>query len=238
MRRLLLAAALFVPVVLLLDGDGLTRQLALGTATALFLWLVVRHTGVDGREVALAVGIASLGECVLSVGWGLYGYRHALIPLYVPPGHGVFYALAAATARAPWLRERAKQITMTIVAAGWVVAVTTLILFGDTWGLLWWIGALLLLWRARDPLLLSSCFVYTMALEWLGTGLGNWRWAAVVPGVGLRAANPPSGVGILYIVLDLLVVGAAARHRVERRLSSPRTRSRLMFSAGGSCANS
>jgi len=28
--------------------------------------------------------------------------------------------------------------------------------------------------------------------------------------VGLRSANPPSGVGILYILLDLIVVGITA----------------------------
>ncbi|MCU1246783.1 MAG: hypothetical protein JWN02_2693, partial [Acidobacteria bacterium] len=47
-------------------------------------------------------------------------------------------------------------------------------------------------------------------LEWLGTALGNWRWASVVPFVGLRSANPPAGVGILYILLDLLVVAASS----------------------------
>ena len=45
-----------------------------------------------------------------------------------------------------------------------------------------------------------------MLLEWLGTGIGNWRWAAEVPGLGLRSANPPSGVGVLYVLLDLLTV--------------------------------
>ena len=39
--------------------------------------------------------VATTGECVLSLGWGLYRYRNAVIPLYVPFGHGIFYALAA-----------------------------------------------------------------------------------------------------------------------------------------------
>ncbi len=74
------------------------------------------------------------------------------------------------------------------------------------WGFLWWAGALAFITRSRNRLLLASCFVYTILLEWLGTAIGNWRWSAEVPFVGLHSANPPAGVGILYILLDLIVV--------------------------------
>ena len=43
------------------------------------------------------------------------------------------------------------------------------------------------------------------------TANGNWHWVEGVPFVGLTSANPPSGVGILYILLDLIVVAVAAR---------------------------
>src|SRR5688572_17960337 len=89
----IIAAAVFMTVLLLLDGDGFARQMLLGSATALFLWLFVRASGVDARQVLCAIGVATLGEVVLSLGWGLYSYEHALIPLYVPPGHGLFYSL-------------------------------------------------------------------------------------------------------------------------------------------------
>jgi hypothetical protein len=64
----------------------------------------------------------------------------------------------------------------------------------------------MLIARSRNRLLLSICCFYTMLLEWLGTALGNWRWAAEVPLFRMRSANPPSGVGILYILLDLITV--------------------------------
>jgi hypothetical protein len=60
--------------------------------------------------------------------------------------------------------------------------------------------------RSHNQLLLSAAFVYTILLEWLGTAIGNWQWAAVVPHVGLHSANPPGGVGMLYILLDLITV--------------------------------
>jgi len=86
------------------------------------------------------------------------------------------------------------------------VAVLSLAVLHDTWGFLWWLGALALIARSRNQLLLSACFVYTIILELVGTAIGNWQWAAEVPLVGLHSANPPAGVGILYILLDLIVM--------------------------------
>jgi hypothetical protein len=59
--------------------------------------------------------------------------------------------------------------------------------------------------------LLSACFVYTIILEFVGTAIGNWRWAPEVPFLGVHSANPPSGVGILYILLDLIVVAITSK---------------------------
>jgi hypothetical protein len=61
-----------------------------------------------------------------------------------------------------------------------------------------------------------------MALEWAGTSMGNWRWAPLVPFLGLRSANPPAGVGILYIILDVVVV--LATFRLQHRPVPPDVR--------------
>ena len=201
------ASAVFMTVLLLIDRDGLAQQLALGIATAAFLWLFVRRSDIDGRRVICCILVATTGEVVLSLGWGLYSYTHALIPLYVPPGHGLFYTLAAATARQTIFRRHAATITRAVLILGTLLAAVSLVLKHDLWGFLWWLGALALIQTSRNRLLLSSCFVYTMILEWVGTAIGNWRWAAEVPHVGLHSANPPAGVGILYILLDLIVIG-------------------------------
>lgn len=208
------AAALFTVSTLLADRGGVVPQLALGAATAAFLWLVVRRCDVDPRQVVCCILVATTGEFILSYVWGLYSYAHAVIPLYVPPGHGVFYSLAVVTARQDVFRRHAEGIARGVMAAGTIVAMVSLAVAHDAWGFLWWLGALALIRTSRDRLLLSVCFVYTMVLEWTGTALGNWRWAAEVPGLGLHSANPPAGVGILYVVLDLIVV--AVTSKIER----------------------
>src|SRR5690349_4332969 len=204
--------------LLLIDRDGLPQQLALGIATAGFLWLFVRHSAISARQVVCCIVVATAGEIVLSLGWGLYGYAHAVIPFYVPPGHGLFYTLAADTARQALFRRHAVAITRAVVLIGSALAVVSFVAKRDAWGFLWWLGALALIHTSRNRLLLSACFVYTMILEWLGTAVGNWRWAADVPWLHLHSANPPAGVGILYILLDLIVVavtGAMARSEVK-----------------------
>jgi hypothetical protein len=204
------SAALFIPLLLLADSRGAVPQLALAGASAAFLWLFARRSATDPRQIVAAIIIATTGEIILSLGWGLYTYRNALIPLYVPFGHGVFYALAAESAQQPALRRISRGITRTVLVAGSAIAAAGLLFFRDEWGLLWWIAAAVLVMRSRNQLLLATCFVYTMLLEWLGTAIGNWQWAAVVPFVGLRSANPPSGVGILYILLDLTTVAVCS----------------------------
>lgn len=209
--RFVIASAVFMAVVLLVDAPGLAMQSALGIATAAFVWLFARRSPIDGRQIMCAVVVATIGEVVLSLGWGLYSYRNALIPFYVPPGHGLFYLLAAETAVQSRIREREREITRGVMIVGSLIAIASLLMFRDAWGFLWWLGALALMLRSRNQLLLSACFVYTILLEWAGTAIGNWRWEAVVPFVGLRSANPPSGVGILYILLDLIVVAITTR---------------------------
>ncbi|MEK7270648.1 MAG: hypothetical protein AAB215_06885 [Planctomycetota bacterium] len=207
----LAAAAAFVPAVLLLDRDGVLPQAALFLATTGFLWLFARRSGVESRQVVCAVLIASLGEVFLSVICGFYSYRHAPVPLYVPPGHGLFYALAIVTARQEALRRHAPLISGGVLAAGSLLAAASFVFFRDALGFGWWLLALSLMVFSRNRLLLSCCFVYTLLLEVLGTAIGNWRWAAVSPLFGLSAANPPAGVGVLYILLDLIVVTISGR---------------------------
>src|ERR1700694_821463 len=104
----LIAAALFIPALLLADTRGLIPQLALGLATLVFLLVFARRSEVETRQIICAILVATTGEFLLSLGWGLYAYRNAVIPLYVPFGHGIFYALAAESARQPALRRDAQ----------------------------------------------------------------------------------------------------------------------------------
>ncbi len=206
----LAAAALYVPLMLEADGPELPRQIEVGAVTGLVLWAMVRALGVPGLQVTVAIAIATAMELVGSLGWGLYRYHHAAIPFYVPFGHGMFYALAFASARQEPLVRRARLLVRLVLAAGTAYVLASLVLWRDVSGLVMWGLAAAIITSVRMPLLMASCCVYTIALEWLGTGIGNWRWAAVVPLLRLPSANPPSGVGIAYCLVDLMTVAACS----------------------------
>ncbi len=219
-QLLLILSAAFVAAVLHLDAQGVATQALLGGATLAFVYLVCKRLDVAVTPVFLCVIVATTGEVLLSAVWGLYSYQHASIPLYVPPGHALFYALAVVTARQPALQRHQTGIVRMILAVMAAMALTTLFLYGDTWGLLWSVAAIALILRSRHPLMLCACVTYTVMLEWGGTWNGNWQWVADVPFVGLTAANPPSGVGVLYVLLDLIVATVGSQVLLIRRYSA------------------
>jgi len=216
-----IGTAVFIPALLILDRDGLVPQLAFSAITFAFLFASTYRSRVPRLQILAAILVATLGEMFLSLVWGLYWYKHFLIPLYVPPGHGIFYALAADTAEQEGVRKHEGVVVPMVLVAGTLYAFVSLVLRGDTWGLLWWTIVLLLIRSSRNRLMLSACFVYTMYLEWVGTAIGNWYWNPYVPFVGLHSANPPSGVGILYILLDMIVVALTVRALEERPVRVP-----------------
>jgi hypothetical protein len=233
LRRWLAAFWVFIPAMLLLDGDGIARQLSLSLAATVFLILLARRFAVDAKQIVCAIVVATAGEVVLSLGWGLYTYQHALIPLYVPPGHGLFYAMAVITARQSGLERLERPIAFTVLTAGTIGAIVSLVVLTDIWGALWWVLAGALIVRSHNRLLLSACVVYTTALEWIGTTIGNWTWAAEVPLLGLPSGNPPAGVAILYVLLDLIVVWLVTRLRGRVDIHSTSPVERRPLSAAG-----
>ena len=186
-------------------------QLALGVFTVgvLATLLAFQPTAVRIQTLAVVV-IATLGEIIGSLVWGLYGYRLENLPSFVPPGHGLVYlaglSLAALLAR----HATALLLVAGLVAAIWGVAGVTVLPASDvsgTIGCAFLIGVLV--W-ARRPVY-AGVFMVVVGLELYGTALGTWTWQPTVPGLGLSQGNPPSGVASGYVVFDVLALTLIAR---------------------------
>lgn len=216
------ALCLYAPALLLLDRRDLWVQLALGASTAAFLAGLAHRSSIGWKQLGVALGIATAGEAFFSLVWGCYEYRLGTVPPYVPFGHGIFYVLACETGRRPWVERNEKALVRAIMTGGWIYAAFSLVWFRDVWGLMWWAYLALIVRVAPMPRVLAACVVYTIALEWLGTSLGNWRWAERVPYLGIPSGNPPSGVGLGYAMLDFstLVVCAMLRRPAIRSSSA------------------
>ncbi len=210
--------ALYWPIVLYADtrATTLTQQHALGVITFAFLFVATRFSPrTERREVWFMVGIATCVELFLSMVWGLYQYRWGNVPLFVPPGHGLLYLFALRATRTPLMIDRGRTVKHVALACAtlWAVGGLTVapLFLGrvDAFGALFWPIFVVLMRRPRAVLYAASFFV-AVELELLGTGFGNWTWAATAPVIHLPAGNPPSVIAGGYCLLDAVVSKAAS----------------------------
>ncbi len=201
---------------------GWPGQIAASLWTATVFASLYRAGGTLERQVLMTcMTIATLGEGVLSLGWGLYSYQFGNIPPFVPPGHALLLTLGLLFARRlpSWL-----VWLVPALAAPWALA--GLIQGWDSSGIVMWTLLLLCMALSRGRPLYAAMFVLSLLMELYGTALGNWSWHQTVPGTGLTTTNPPASAGAFYCALDLLVLlwlrwrGVTAAQRAGRRLAT------------------
>ncbi len=230
-RRLPLATLVVVigciAAVLVLDQYvERVGQLILGVVTACVLaGLLALQPRTVRLQTLAVVAIATLGEIVGSLVWGLYSYRLGNLPAFVPPGHGLVYLGGLSLATLLARRANALLVAAGVVAAAWGVAGVTVLPTPDasgTLGCAFLVGVLL---YSRRPVY-AGVFMVVVGLELYGTALGTWTWQPVVPGLGLSQGNPPSGVASGYVVFDILALALVVRvGLVAAALQSRRARS-------------
>jgi len=190
-------------------GYGGQLLLGIGTAAVLAGLLAVQPRTVRLQTLAV-VGIATIGEVIGSLIWGLYHYRLDNLPAFVPPGHGLVYLGGLSLGALVAGRSRALLLVAGVVAATWGVAGITVLPSPDasgTMGCAFLIGVLV--WTRRP--VYAGVFMVVMALELYGTAIGTWTWEPLVPGLRLSQGNPPSGVASGYVVFDVLAIALVAR---------------------------
>jgi hypothetical protein len=202
-----------------------TGQLGLGLFTVgVLAALLAAHPARVRLQTLAVVAIATVGEVIGSLVWGLYTYRLDNLPAFVPPGHGLVYLAGVSLATLLANRSTALLVTAGTAAATWGVAGVTVLPAPDasgTMGCAFLIGVLV--W-ARRPVY-AGVFMVVLGLELYGTALGTWNWEPSVPGLGLSQGNPPSGVASGYVVFDVVALALVARLVVAAaRLQSRRGR--------------
>ena len=209
------ATIAFLAALLALDTQvALSGQLALGGVTwvalATALW---RASPLVRAQTLVVVAVATCGEILGSIVWGVYTYRLENLPSFVPPAHGLVYLAGAALAQAVRGRRRERALVAAALGGvvGWGLAGVTVLPREDVGGA---IGAALLavyLVRGRAPAVYAGVFVVVAWLELYGTALGTWRWAETIPGTGVPNGNPPSGVAAGYVWFDIVALAVAPR---------------------------
>lgn len=236
----LVVVTAWIAFVLFVDQHvGHRGQLALGIATAgVLAVLLALHPKAVRLQTLAVVGIATIGEVIGSLIWGLYHYRLDSLPAFVPPGHGLVYLGGLSLAVLLNRRSRGLLVVAGAVAATWGIAGVTVLPAPDasgTMGCAFLIGVLVL---ARRPVY-AGVFMVVVALELYGTALGTWTWESSVPGLGLSQGNPPSGVASGYVVFDVLALALVAwfgglQSRRGARSADPTTAPARISSRAGS----
>jgi len=207
---------------------GHTGQLLLGVFTAgVLATLLALHPRTVRVQTLAVVAVATVGEIVGSLVWGLYVYRLDNLPAFVPPGHGLVYLAGLSLATLLARRTNALLIAAGAVAAAWGIAGVTILPASDvsgTIGCAFLLGVLL--WTRRP--VYAGVFMVVVGLELYGTAVGTWTWESVVPGLGISQGNPPSGVASGYVVFDVVALTviawlAARQSRRGRRSASVTT---------------
>jgi hypothetical protein len=218
-------------------AQSLSTQLLLGLVGFAVLAVAIRSMSPYWRRMIwLLVLLCIPVELFGSVFWGAYRYRFMNVPLYVPPGHGLVYLFSLRIVISPLFERHARLLVWSAlgIATAWMGA-GLLYWPGhggrlDVFGLICWPIFVLFTLRTSRATLFAAAFFATSALELLGTGLGDWRWASSTPVVHIATGNPPSVVAGLYCLLDALVlVSNRALLRLVRayRLSRELTKARI-----------
>jgi hypothetical protein len=211
---MLATMSLTVVIGLLVDKfGGITGQLAVSVWTwALFALLLIRINQELRLPLMLCLVIATIGECCLSLLWGLYVYWLHNIPFFVPPGHVLLFALGLTFA--PRLPQWAIALVAAFAAGYGALAFLT---STDTLSVALAILFLVFMAFGSNRRLYATMFIISLLMELYGTWIGNWVWLPEVPGLPLSSANPPLCVGGLYCALDLCVVNADRYLRRRQR---------------------
>tara|TARA_Y100000768_G_scaffold15322_1_gene10662 strand:+ start:632 stop:1306 length:675 start_codon:yes stop_codon:yes gene_type:complete len=151
-------------------------------------------------EMITVLAFATPMELFFSEVWNIYEYQRGLMPLFVPAGHYFLFDLGRIMA------HNLKQSLAIPILIPFIPMVAYGVYDGsDTSGPILLVLVLMFTKFGPQPRLYASMAWAALAMEIVGTQLGNWTWANEVPWTGLTAWNPPLLVGAFYCFGDLLV---------------------------------
>jgi len=179
----------------------------------LFAWYYRSGERKQRIEMLTVVAFATPMELFFSEVWLIYEYQRDLMPLFVPAGHYFLFDLGRICAdkiKENWALPMLLPLVPVVFYGAWTG--------GDIFAVLFLVFVLMFIRLGPQPRLYAAMVWAALAMEIVGTSLGNWTWASEVPWTGLTAWNPPLLVGSFYCLGDLLVNLAVVKFEGKDRL--------------------
>jgi hypothetical protein len=194
---------------------------------AYFVWM---YRSAPPRLRALmkyGVFIATAGEVLFSLVFGMYEYRLENVPIYVPPGHSILYGAVYYFVREPFVLRHKRAFVAGMLAFSVAYAGYWFVAHDDLYGLL--CTALFVVLIARDAhsrLFFLAMFLLVAYLEQVGTRFACWYWweHAFDRFAWLPSGNPPAGISVFYFAFDVLCLMAYLRRRSDLKARYRRLR--------------
>ena len=171
-----------------------------------FCILYYRSTSRFKEQMLYAVIIGYIGEYLFSIGFGMYTYRLEHVPHYVPFGHAIVLAAAMYFCKESIVKKQRKFLEIFFTIFVLVYASLFLIFAGDVFGFIMSLFVIYLLRnRPRERLFYLSMHFAVTFLEIVGTSFECWYWPEIAfdKFSFLKSANPPTGISLMYFLLDL-----------------------------------
>jgi len=171
-----------------------------------FLVVFLKATRKVKEFMLLAVFSGYVGEYIFSIVLHMYSYRLGNVPHYVPPGHALVYIAAIYFCKQAIIKQYRKIIEKTFTIFVLVYGFLFLIFREDVFGFVMTVLVVFLLRnKPRERLFFLTMYIIVAYLEIIGTTYQCWHWPDTAWGVipFLPSNNPPSGISLIYFLLDL-----------------------------------
>lgn len=182
------------------DGRQLTNVLAIG-----YFLLMYYASGSHLRKLMFVmIFLSYIGELIFCKLLGMYAYRTADIPLYVPFGHAIVYASGYIFAMTSFAVRLEKKLRVIFAISFIAIFLYAGLFLKDTFTLIFGIAFFLLLYRKRWENMYYFIALCVITIELVGTYFKCWAWVPNIYGY-LPAANPPLGAVFFYAGGDVLL---------------------------------
>lgn len=187
------------------DAQQITNFLAL----IYFLLLFVHSNSHLRKLMFVMVFLSYIGELIFCKLFGMYHYRTATIPLYVPLGHAIVYGSGFVFAQTSWALNNEKSLRKFFFIFFILLFLGVGIFLNDVFTLVFGGFFFLLLKRKQWQNLYYFIALCVIFIELVGTFFQCWAWVPKTFGT-IPAVNPPMGAVFFYAGGDVLLAKIVA----------------------------
>lgn len=183
------------------DGRQITNILAI----VYFSFFFLVSDSYLRKLMFVMVFLSYIGELIFCTLLGMYDYRTAVIPLYVPFGHAIVYASGYVFAHTEWAIRNDKLLKKYLAIGFSLLFLSVGIFLNDIFSLIFGVFFFLLLKRKKWQNLYYFIALCVIFIELVGTYFQCWKWVPKTFGL-IPTINPPMGAVFFYAGGDVLLV--------------------------------